>query len=201
MKRWPRQIIPTSMTLNLKSNSKSFESSLNNSSVTVGFMGARWVASLSFDSLDNFEEREIEILQSFVWSLQGMNGKFKMWNFTKQGSPAKGNPLVAGFDNSGSILETKGWTPNRQVLSMGDFIEFNGELKMVTEDIRSDNTGRATLIIVPPIRNIPADNEPLITDYPSGTFRLTDDDQGSFDLTAGIEGTLTLDVVEAIYVQ
>ena len=201
MEYFPESVLPDSMNINLRANNKSFTSSLNGSQRTANFMGDKWLASLSFNNLDNFEKPEIEILQSFIWSLRGINGRFKMWNFTKRGAPALGTPLVDGFTNTGGICNTKGWHPNRVVLKQGDFIELNNELKMITKDIVTSVSGDATIYFVPPIRNIPIDNEPIITNKPCGVFRLADDDQGDFSLTAGLEGTLTLELIEAIYVQ
>lgn len=201
METWPTAVIPDSISINCKANNKTFTSSLNGSEQTAGFMGDKWIVSISFNNLDNFDLPEIEILQSFIWSLQGVNGRFKMWNFSKKGKPALGTPLVKGFENSGSICNTSGWTPNRIILNQGDFIEFNNELKMITKDIVSESTGDALLYFVPPIRNIPDDNVAVITDKPCGVFRLADDDQGSFDMTAGLEATCSLELIEAIYVQ
>ena len=199
MEKFPYQVIPNSITINLKANNKTFASSLNGSELSANFMGDKWVATLNFETLDSFEKPEIEILQSFVWGLQGVRGKFLMWNFAKKGGPAQGIPKVKGNENSGSIVVTDGWKPNRVVLEKGDFIEINGELKMVKEDVFSGPTGDASILFMPPFRRIPADNTPVTTDQACGVFRLADDEQGEFDLNRKQEATLSIDVVEAVY--
>ena len=194
---FPESVLPSSMTVNLVSNSIMYNSQFNNATTSHNFQGARWVATLNFDNIDNFTVKEIDILQAFVWQLEGVNGRFKMWDMSKSGHPEKGTPVVSTDSEYGSVLQTSGWQPNTQVIGAARYFEVNGELKFTIEDAYSDSSGNCTLRFVPPLRAIPPKNAPIKTNKPMGTFRLADNDQGAFNLTAGLEATLSLEVVEA----
>ncbi|AUS01883.1 hypothetical protein NVP2044O_19 [Vibrio phage 2.044.O._10N.261.51.B8] len=197
---WPEGISPNSMSVNLVHNSKSFSSPYNGSTMSHKFPGARWVATLNFDALDNFGVKEVDILQSFIWSLEGEAGRFMMHNFSKPGSPEKGAPVVMGDNQYGGLLNTSGWTPNRLVVPRGHHFAVNNELKVATEDLYSADNGVCTMRFTPWLRTPPANGAAITTDKPKGMFRLVDDEQGYFDLTPGLEGTVSIQVVEVFNV-
>lgn len=178
-----------------------YNSQFDNSTVTHNFPGARWKATLEFDNIDNFSVREIDILQVFLWQLEGVNGRFKMWDFSKPGRPERGSPVVSLPDQYGTILPTSGWTPNSLVVPAAQYFSVNGELKFATKDLYSDPTGNCNLEFVPPLRTPPSVGNPITTDKPKGWFRLLDNNQGNFNLSPGLEGSVTLEVVEVFNVQ
>lgn len=197
---WPAAVLPNSISINLTSNSRNFNSSFNNSVSSHRFPGSMWMMSLNFDSLDNFGVREIDILQSFLWSLDGVDGRFYARDFSKPGIGEKGTPTVNGNDQYGGLLSTKGWLPNQLVIPRGKYFSVNDELKYSTQDIWSNDGGIATLTFTPWLRNPPKNNDAIITSNPRGIFRLADNDQGMFDLTPGLEGTTSIEIVEAFSV-
>lgn len=197
---FPMNVLPNTMNINLVGNTQVFRSSFNNSVNTHGFAGSHWKATLNYTSLDNFSVREIDILQTFIWDLGGANGRFMMPNFSKLGSPPRGTPKVNGSNQSGGTLITDGWIPNSLVLMRGDMFQVGNELKMVKEDIKSDSAGNATLRFFPWLRDKPTDNAEIITDRPMGMFMLEDDNQGDFQLSAGLQGQTSIQVIEAFYV-
>ena len=193
---YPMSIIPNSMTLNLRANTKTFTSSFNNSRLTAKFPGKHWVASLSFS---NLYPREVAELKSFLWSLDGADGRFYMPLFDNMGAPAKGSPVALGTDQTGGVLTTNGWTPNTIILTRGDYFEINNELKMVTNTISSSATGQATIEFTPWLRTAAQTGDAITTLNPKGMFMLTDDSQGDIDFDPGF-GSVSFDVVEAFYV-
>ncbi len=193
---YPMSIIPNSMTLNLRANTKTFQSSFNNSRLTSKFPGKHWEMSLSFS---NLYPRELAELKAFLWSLDGADGRFYMPIFDNMGSPAKGTPAALGTDQTGGSLTTNGWTPNTIVLKRGDYFEINNELKMVTSDVVSSSTGQATISFTPWLRTAANTGDTITTLNPKGIFMLTDDSQGEIDFDPGF-GSLSIDVVEAFYV-
>ncbi len=193
---YPSTLIPNSMSLNLVSNTKSFSSSFNQSVQTHRFPGEHWKASLSFNNLYPYE---LVDLKSFVWGLGGADGRFYMPLFDNLGKPAKGTPVVLGPDQVGGLITTNGWTPNTIVLNKGDYFEINGEVKMVTANAVSSSTGTATLTFVPWLRTAAQTGQAIITDRPSGLFKLADDGQGEIDFEPGF-GNISIEVVEAFYV-
>lgn len=197
---FPEEVLPNSMVINLRSNSKTFESSFNRSTRTHRFPGEQWVMSLNYDTLDNFTKPEIDILQSFLWQLNGANGRFYCRDYSKPNGRTRGNPVVLGNNQYGSLLLTTGWTPNQLVIPRGNYFSVNDELKYVTEDIWSNNLGQAILKFTPWLRNAPVNGDKINVSNARGIFRLTDDDQGTFNLTPGLEGTLSINIVEAFIV-
>ncbi len=193
---YPMSIIPNSMTLNLRANTKTFTSSFNNSRLTAKFPGKHWVASLSFS---NLYPREVAELKSFLWSLDGADGRFYMPLFDNTGAPARGTPVALGPDQTGGLLSTNGWTPNTVVLKRGDYFEINNELKMVTSDVVSSSTGQATFEFTPWLRTAAQTGDAITTLNPKGMFMLTDDSQGEIDFDPGF-GSVSFEVVEAFYV-
>jgi len=84
--------------------------------------------------------------------------------YTPLGS-AGGTPLVKGGSQVGSAVTTDGWTPTTTPLKAGDWIQFDGDLKvyMVTDDATADGSGNATVNIFPALRITPADNAAIST--------------------------------------
>ncbi len=198
---WPSELIPNKLTFGLSANTGVFESPFNNAVMTHRFLGERWRATLEFNALDNHNQaaRELDILQAFLWKLSGKNGRFTMGDFAKPGAPALGTPLVVGGSQYGGLLQTDGWTPDEIVLPMGSYFTINGELKFVISDIVSNSGGVATLEFAPWLRVSPADGDAIITENPTGMFRLASDDQ-IFNMKPGMNAEISIDVVEAFNV-
>lgn len=195
---WPDELEPNSMTFGLSANTALFESPLNRSVMSHRFLGERWRGKLEFNALDNNNVRELDILQAFIWKLGGKNGRFTMGDFSKRGAPARGAPVVNGAGQYGGLLSTSGWIPNEIVLPMGTYFSIDNELKFTTADIVSNAGGFATLEFAPWLRKSPADGAVIVTDNPTGMFRLADDSQ-LFDIVAG-NAEISIEVVEAFNV-
>ena len=197
---YPEIIVPNSFNLNLKSNSKMYKSSFNMSTSTHRFPGAHWTATLNFDTLDNFTLPELDILQAFIWSLDGVSGRFRIPIFGKRGSPSQGNPVVNGDQQSGGLLSVRGWDPMELVIERGSYFRIGDELKQASEDVISNAAGVATMRFHPWLRATPVDGTPIVTDQPTGVFRLMDNDQGDFNLVEAYQGTLSIAIMEAFNV-
>lgn len=193
-------IVPNSLNMNLRSNSKMYQSSFNMSTNTHRFPGAHWTATLNFDTLDNFSTLELDVLQAFIWSLDGVSGRFRMPMFGKRGAPASGIPVVNGQNQQGGLLSVRGLNPNEIVLERGSYFQIGDEIKQVSEDIFSSDVGIATFRFHPWLRHSPDDGAPIITDRPTGVFRLADNDQGDFSLIEAYQGELSINITEAFNV-
>lgn len=114
-------------------------------------------------------------------SCRGAAGRFYLWNQARENplGVATGTPVVDGAANYGGLLTTRGWTASvAGILLAGDYIGFNGEVKMVLADVNSGSDGKASISIGPNIRNVPADGAAITIAKPKSTFRLLDDNQG-----------------------
>ena len=193
MLTWPEEIRPSEMDWYLSSNSVDFTSPFNGAGQTASYPGSRWEASLSFDKQNDWESRMIEVL---LVKLDGKAGRIRIQDFGRWGRPPIGVPVVNGSANTGTVLNTRGWTPNRKVLSFGDYITVNDELKMVTEDAWSNDVGIVVLGIAPMLRNIPSDGMTIETQTPTGIFRLAVNKNGVSRKPA-FDNSFTLKFVEA----
>lgn len=131
---WPEDVCPASLTWRPESNTKTFRSPFNGSSQTARFPGTRWVCSLTFNNLTDEKSRRIDAL---VASLDGEYGRVKVRDWGRSGRAPAGVPVVDGANQTGTQLQSKGWTPGVVVLRQGDYFTVNDELKMVTADVTS----------------------------------------------------------------
>ena len=87
---------------------------------------------------------------------------------------------VDGDGQSGTLLKTWNWQPSLvQVLRAGDYIAFDTDygraLHMVVEDASSDENGRASLKIEPPLRHAPDDNARVLVHRAACVMALVDE--------------------------
>lgn len=172
---------PNDENLRLISSNQSYESVLTGDKKTAELSGDKWAATLQFSNRHGSEAAK---LRAWLFSLGGSRTRFKYSpeSISKLGT-ASGAGVVNGADQTGSVLVTSGWDVSQANLFLaGDYFEVNGELKIVTADASSDGTGAATLNFAPKLRNSPPDGSSIITDKPSATFRLENDDQAQFQI-------------------
>jgi hypothetical protein len=110
--------------------------------------------------------------------LQGISNALQL------GDPMGATPhgIVQGtpvFDGSiavvagGITLYTMGWTPSQlNLLLPGDYLQIGYRLHTVLDAVVSDSSGKAPINIWPSLREVPPNNEPIITTNPVGLFRL-----------------------------
>lgn len=165
---------PATLEWSLESNTQVFLSPLNKSVQTMELPGARWRASFTFSDLKEVDAAD---LQAFLAKLRGQANRFYLWNFARETprGTATGTPLVKGASQTGATLLTDGWTAGvTGILKAGDFIGFNGELRMVIADCNSDGSGNATVLLDCPMRSSPADNAAITTNKPTCTMMLSE---------------------------
>lgn len=193
---WPENIVPSTMNWQLISNSKTFTSTFTGSVQTVRFPGSRWRCSLTFNHLTETHSRELEALTA---ELDGESGRIKIYNWIRKGLTGRGEPVVSVANQTGRILQTKGWKVSLIVMRKGDYLTVNNELKMVTDNVTSDVNGNAAIPISPMLRYTPKINDNIETNSPFGIFKLTTNDQGNFQYRPGVFSTVTLAFEEALY--
>lgn len=181
------------MSWRLLSNSVSFQSPFNGATQTVTFPGSQWVAELSFENINDWESRQLEAL---IADLDGMGGRILIHDFGRWGRAPAGKPVVRGDANTGKLLTTQGWTPERKILWRGDYISIDNELKMITQDVWSGLDGSAILPVAPMLRTVPQAGTPIETANPRGVFRLADNENG-VDRQPAFNNNVSLKFVEA----
>jgi hypothetical protein len=208
-------ITPASSTFELVTNTRTFQSPLTNAVQTVQRKGSLWKASLQFNNLSGNDRAE---MQAFLTKLNGQAHRFYLYDHaaTKRGV-APSNPadtlLVNGANQTGSILLADGATASQTgYLRPGDYIAFNNELHMITEDVdskadgtlefdkpNSDGTTTTTagIPVAPPIRKPTVNNQAIDYLQPVlGVFMLTS--SASWDTQPGIISSFTIEAVEDV---
>jgi hypothetical protein len=136
-------------------------------------------------------------------SLQGQRGTFYFGDpaWTSPRGVATGTPQVNGDNQTGTALNTKGWTTGvTNILRAGDWIQIGTgatrQLCMVLESANSNGSGHATVNLFPRIRTAFANNTAITTASPTGVWRMVDDGQFLQD-TDGLTRGMNINAVEA----
>lgn len=120
---------------------------------------------------------------------------------------AGANPLVDGADQLGLSLVVDGVTPSAQILSAGDYLSFdttsawgntNRQLNRTTANVTADGSGQATIPLLYPIREAPADDATVQIKTPTAFFNLTTP-RSAIDLQPGLYSTFEIDAEERIF--
>lgn len=106
-------------------------------------------------------------------------------------------PLVQGAGQLGTSLTCDGVNASTAILSEGDYLEVEGELKVATADASSDGVGVVTFNFEPALRAAPPDNAPVEIFAPEGTFRLAAP-RGGWDVSLALAAGIQLEAREAI---
>lgn len=177
-------------------NAKSYRSELTGVEQSAELPGHRWRARFTFSNRQGIEARA---LKSFIRSLRGTTGRFKI-------SPSDSDPYgtaqgigkVNGASQTGNQIITDGWSPNQsELFRAGDYCEINGELKEISEDISSDVSGNATLVFTSNMRNSPPNDADVITASPKAIMKLTNNST-PVSIGASIIYSLVIECEEAI---
>lgn len=176
-------ITASSAKFSLVSNTKAHVSPLSKTTQTIEYPGARWALTLVYNNLSYADTRT---MKAFLAKCRGQGGRFYYGDpaFLSNGPAgvATGTPLVNGASQTGSTIDTDGWTASQTgILKAGDYFHFtNGssgrEMHMVVDDANSNGAGEATLTIEPPIRVSPADNAAITVTNAMCQFRLEKDE-------------------------
>lgn len=151
---------------------QALESPMDDTEQAVNLTGGKWRASIDFV---NVTPSRMSQLRGFLMKLKGQAGRFYLSppNYKPQGyAPVSTQGRVNGGSQVGNSLITDGWTPSLLIFKSGDYIEVNGELKVVVDDCMSNATGQATLSIEPELRTSPLDNGLIEVNEPRCVMKL-----------------------------
>jgi hypothetical protein len=138
---------------------------------------------------------------AFLLTLQGQLGTFLIGDplgATPRGV-ATGTPLVKDGMQTGRKLTTKGWTPLvNGILKAGDWIQLGQRGHKVLRDANSDSAGDATLDIWPRLREVPAEDDPIVTSNVKILMRLASSNFEIWNADETLAYGLTFSAIEAI---
>lgn len=184
-------------TFGIQSNNTEFRSALNNNVQHQAMPGDRWSGTMGFS---NRAPEQAQKIKAFLTSLGGSRGRFYLTPpDAYQNGTLSGTPTVDGAVAINSeILPTAGWDISQsELIKAGDYVEVNGELKMITEDAVSDSSGDSILFISPPLREALAGGESITVDNPKGVFYLDSNSQ-SWDLNPFGVNTFAISYTEDV---
>lgn len=193
--QFPEGVYPRSNHFWIISNAKDFVSPFNGSSQTVSRPGARWGCSMEFANLTTYQARQLEIL---IAQMKAGAKWVRLRDFAVYPRPALGAPNVKDAGQLGEFVTTRGWSPNRIVLRLGDYVTIEQELKRVCADVISTAAGEATLQIVPPLRTSPLPGDLVEVKAPYGVFKLPSDNVPKPRRQPGIFTDVTIDFEEVL---
>lgn len=192
-----------SVRFGLQANTQVFQSPLSRATQTQELPGSLWGGTFTYPPMTRAQAGE---WLAFLLRLRGQSGRFYGGDVTYS-SPrgvATGTPLVDGASQTGSTLNTKGWsTTVTGILLAGDYIAYDvssglRQLHMVVTDADSDGSGDSALTIEPPIRESPADSASIIIASPTCVMRLISDDQAAWDIDTAKHHGLAFSAVEEV---
>lgn len=146
---WPASLCPSDMKWGIVNNSRAFTSTLSNAQQIVGYPGAYWQCTLSFDLLTRTQERE---LSAFLGRLDGMFGTFNLPAFTRRRTGSIGSLSVYTGNAQARSMVIAGAVPSAPAFAVGDYITVAGEMFEVTDAASADAQGRVTVLLNKRIR-------------------------------------------------
>ncbi len=178
----------------LRPVTQNFSSPVTRSTQTGSLPGDLWTGSVTYSNKVNSEARS---LKTFLMSLGGANGRF---NFSPPDLDQQGETIlpviVNGAGQLGTTLDISG-EADTLIFGIGDYMEVNGELKAVLEDVTTDGGGLATVTFQPPLRQIPPDAAVVEYEDPRVIMKLTNDEQVSFEVSSPVIYNATFALSEA----
>lgn len=167
-------ITPTRQSFELVTNTKKFQSPLSNAVQTVSRKGSYWKTTMTFSNLTGAQRSE---LQAFISKLDGQTHRMRIRDYgaVRYGAAnALTTPQVNGAGQTGSALVANGAQASvSSYFAAGDYVSFNNELHIVTDDVDSDASGNISIPLAPPIRKTPPDNAEIEFLAPTGVFMMT----------------------------
>ncbi len=164
-------VTPNSMTLELISNTATFQS-WNGAIQTTDRGGERWAIVMTFTNLRGDDRA---ILQAFIARLNGQQHRFRVKNFAaKNRGNLGGAPLVNGSGQTGKSIIVDGAAASQSPwIAAGDWVSVNSELKMCVADANSDGSGAVTFEFVPRLRVAAPNNSAIGVSGATGKFVMT----------------------------
>lgn len=190
-------ITPTNQTFELVTNSRQFQSPVSGAIQTLSRKGSVWKTRMTFSNLHGSDRAE---LQAFIAKMDGQTHRMRLEDYGRVRNGAATSPqsvLVDGAGQTGSSVNLDGATANvTNFLKAGDYISFNNELHMVTENVSSDASGDLAVSIAPPIRKPTDDNDSVQIFSPFGVFIMINTPRWSTEST--YISSITIEAIEDV---
>jgi len=178
---------PTSQTVELMTNTRTFQSPITNATQTLSRKGSYWRMRMTFSNITGDKRG---VLQGFFAKLNGQEHRARIadYGYVKRGT-ASGTATINGAGQTGSTVNISGLSGS---LKAGDYISFSNELHMVTADV----AGSGAVPISPPIRKATTNLATVDVSSPVGVFIL---ENGPSWSTSGLNvSNMTVNLIEDV---
>lgn len=169
---WPASLCPNEMTWGMVYNNRAFTSTLSNAQQVVGYPGAYWQCTLTFNGMTRDKERRLSALMG---KLQGMLGTVNLPAFARRRVDSIGSAVVVTGNAQATVMTIGAVTPSTRVFSLGDYISVNGELFEVVDDAVSNAQGQVVVSLNKRIRKALTVGSLVEYRNPYSEMRRTDD--------------------------
>lgn len=188
--------LPRSLQWNLTPNTKMFTSPLSMVSQTIEYPGALWSCAMSFAPMTYLQA---QVMEAWIISLVGRSGRASLYPFHRQTprGTLNGTVQVNGAGQTGTTLLLKNCGAGTSFLA-GDFFSVNSQLVQVQATATANGAGLMTVTFRPPLRQSPANSNPITYVRPLVTMALNTD-SSPVDYSIGqIAQVPTLQFIEAL---
>lgn len=191
-------ITPTTQTFELVTNTKQFQSPLSNAIQTVSRNGSYWKTSMVFNNLSGADRAE---LQAFIAKLDGQTHRMRLRDYgaVRRGDGLSITSIATQVSHSqGATGITVDGAPSdfNNFFRAGDYISFNNELHMVTQDANTTSTGSINVYIAPPVRKPTNANTPVTFVNATGVFMMTNNPK--WNTQAPYFSSITIEAIEDV---
>lgn len=188
-------------------NTLTHTSSFDRTTQTVELVGALWQLSVTMRPMRPQDGGED--WATFLSELMGQAGRFYAGDLfrTAPRGTAKdtpGTPLVNGASQTGRTIDMDGGPASAAgYLLRGDYAAFDlpsggRSLHKLTADSGTNGSGAATLSFIPPLRESPADDAPVLLAPATCVMQLADDDQAPWTVDPAGFYRVAFNAVEAV---
>ena len=161
------------------------------------FGGQRWEASVTLPPL---KRNDAMSWVTFLQRLRGQFGTFTMGDplgATPRGAVG-GSPVLAADGETGEAITISGASASvTDWLLAGDYVQIGTTLHQVVDDVDTDGSGEATLLLWPFVRTETVSGSSVITSNTVGRWRLASNERSWSVDSASIYG-ISFSAIEAI---
>lgn len=190
-------ITPTTQTFELVTNTSQFQSPVSGAVQTLSRKGSYWKTRMTFRNLSGSDRAD---MQAFIAKMDGQTHRMRLedYGFVRRGSATSPQSvLVDGAGQTGSTINLDGATPNvTNFFRAGDYLSFNNELHMVTDEVDSTSTGDLVVPIAPPIRKSTTDNDEVRIFSPFGVFMMINNPR--WNTESSYISSITIEAIEDV---
>lgn len=192
------KLIPTLSDFRLGRTERMHKSRFTEASQVIGSPTGLWTAKIKFN---NLKQDDARTLIGFLISLRGSSGRFRLFDWSAPEPDGVGGryPVTDISFSAPGLVTILTSTPSVKIASIGDYVEINGELKTLVQDVFTDELGKAAVMFEPFLRTSVNPSSEVSFDTPTGTFHLVPEYKvPRLSARKLVHAEITVDCIEAV---